>query len=116
MNINSLNNASGDIISLKVTDKKHISDSIQKGDALNGVKTGDPVASTFADMMNKMIGETNDLELKSTDLANQMAVNPGSVNVEDVQIAAEEAEMAVLFTKGIVDRVIRAYKEITSLR
>jgi flagellar hook-basal body complex protein FliE len=113
MNINSLSNATGDIISLKTTNKSHISDSIQKQD--DG-KTGDPVASTFADMLNKMIGETNDLERKSSDLANQMAIDPNSVNIEDVQIAAEEAEMAVLFTKGIVDRVIRAYKEITSLR
>jgi len=45
-----------------------------------------------------------------------MAVNPESVNIHDVQIAAEEAEMAVLFTKGVVDRVIRAYKDITNLR
>ena len=32
------------------------------------------------------------------------------------QIAAEEAEMAVLFTKNIVDKAIRAYKEILNLR
>ena len=113
MNINSLSEASGDIISLKVTNKNHISGINSEG---NVQKSGDPIASTFSEMLNKMIGETNNLELKSEQLTNQMAVDPDSVNIEDVQIAAEEAEMAVLFTKGIVDRVIRAYKEITSLR
>ena len=45
-----------------------------------------------------------------------MAVDPESVDIHDVQIAAEEAEMAVLFTKNIVDKAIRAYKEILNLR
>ena len=62
------------------------------------------------------IGNVNDLENKAIELTNQMAVNPESVDIHDVQIAAEEAEMAILFTKGIVDRVIRSYKEIINLR
>ena len=67
-------------------------------------------------MFNKAIGEVNDLENKSTALATQLAVDPESVDIHDVQIAAEEAEMAVLFTKNIVDKAIRAYKEILNLR
>ena len=51
-----------------------------------------------------------------TIITNQMIMNPDSVNIHDVQIAAEKAEMSVMFTKGIIDRAIRAYKEITSVR
>ena len=110
MQVNSINDVTGDIVSLKVTNKNHILGSE------NQVKSNDNVVSGFADMFNSAFNDVNNLELKSNEMTKQLAVNPDSVNIEDVQIAAEESEMAILFTKGIVDRVIRAYKEITSLR
>ncbi len=110
MKISSNYNANGDIVNLKVSKKNHIDDkSLEK---LNG----DSIALTFKDMFNKAIGQVNDMELKATDLANKLAIDPDSVDIHDVQIAAEEAEMGVLLTKGIVDRVIRAYKEIINVR
>ena len=110
MQVNSINDVTGDIVSLKVTNKNHILGSE------NQVKSNDNVVSGFADMFNSAFNDVNNLELKSNEMTKQLAVNPDSVNIEDVQIASEESEMAILFTKGIVDRVIRAYKEITSLR
>ncbi|HPO49165.1 MAG TPA: flagellar hook-basal body complex protein FliE [Spirochaetota bacterium] len=110
MNVLSVNEVKGDFVDLRVTDKNHI------GGSESISKSGEKVASAFSEMFNNAFNEVNDLELKSINLTNQMAIDPESVNIHDVQIAAEEAEMAVMFTKGIVDRVIRAYKEITSLR
>lgn len=110
MNVLSVSDVKGDLVSLKVTNKNHITDQVQKN------KTTDSLEGSFADMFNNAIGKVNDLEIKSQDLANQMAINPESVNIHDVQIAAEQAEMAVLFTKGVVDRVIRSYQSITNLR
>lgn len=110
MKISSNYNVSGDIVNLKVSKKNHIDDKIHE--QLNG----DSIASTFKDMFNKAVGQVNDMELKATDLANKLAIDPDSVDIHDVQIAAEEAEMGVLLTKGIVDRVIRAYKEIINVR
>lgn len=110
MNVLSINEVKGDFVDLRVTDKNHIGGNESKS------KSGEKVASAFSEMFNNAFNEVNDLELKSINLTNQMAIDPESVNIHDVQIAAEEAEMAVMFTKGIVDRVIRAYKEITSLR
>jgi flagellar hook-basal body complex protein FliE len=110
MQIPSNFNINGDIIGLKVSRPNHMTDILPRE------KSGDPVVQNFADMFNKALGEVNDLELKSTELTNKMTIDPDSVNIHDVQIAAEKAEMAVLFTKGIVDRVIRAYREITELR
>ena len=100
----------GDIVNLKVTRKNHISDKMQS------TTTTDPVTNNFANLFNKALNEVNDLELNSTDLANQMAINPDSVDIHDVLIASEQAEMGILLTKGIIDRVIRSYKEITSIR
>ena len=110
MNLLSVNEVQGDLVSLKVANKNHIGGKELQSNA------GEKVVSSFSDMFNKAFNDVNELELKSIDLTNQMAVDPESVNIHDVQIAAEEAEMAVMFTKGIVDRVIRAYKEITNLR
>ena len=103
-------NTTGDIVNLKTSRKNHIEDIKQKS------STTDKVTGNFADLLTKSLDDVNNLELKSTDLANQMAVNPNSVDMHDVLIAAEQAEMAVLLTKGIIDRVIRSYKEITSIR
>jgi len=109
MNILSVDKISGDVVNLKVTNQKHISGAQKEtGEEVNG--------SSFGDLLKSFVDKTNDLELKSTELSNMMAIDPDSVDIHDVQIAAEEAEMAVLFTKGIVDRAIRAYKEIVNLR
>ncbi len=110
MKLLSNSQVSGDFVPLFTSENKHISDN-------NKVKgSGEKVVSSFAEMFNKALGETNELELKSSELAEKMAIDPESVDVHDVQIAAEEAEMAVLLTKGIVDRAIRAYKEIIGSR
>ncbi|HBD94538.1 MAG: flagellar hook-basal body complex protein FliE [Spirochaetes bacterium GWF1_31_7] len=100
----------GDVVNMKAVFSNHITD----GNA--PVAKGEKVISEFAKMFNSAIGDVNQLELKSTELANRMAIDPQSVDIHDVQIASEEAEMAILMTKGVVDRVIKAYKEITNLQ
>ena len=110
MEILSTSQISGDIVRMNSIYENHITDTKRSS------AKGEKVASSFAEMFNKAIGEVNDLENKSTKLATQLAVDPESADIHDVQIAAEEAEMAVLFTKNIVDKAIRAYKEILNLR
>ena len=104
----SINQLKGDFVDLRVTNERHIGG--------NEKDAAESIGSTFGDMLKHFVHKTNELELNSTELTNRLAIDPESVDIHDVQIAAEEAEMAVLFTKGIVDRVIRAYKEITNLR
>ena len=110
MKILSQYDVNGDFVNLKVSKKNHITDRQINTSHL------DQVTESFSNLFNKALNEVNDLELKSTDLTNQMAIDPDSVNIHDVQIAAEQAEMAVLMTKGVIDRVTRAYRELTSLR
>ncbi|MCG8569415.1 MAG: flagellar hook-basal body complex protein FliE [Spirochaetes bacterium] len=100
----------GDKITLKTTHSRHLQDKKAIQDK------SDPVSGSFAQAFTKALSNVNDLELHAQELTKQMVVDPESVNLHDVQIAAEQAEMAVLFTKSIVDKAIRAYKEITNLR
>lgn len=110
MEVYSNNQVKGDFVYLKTSRKNHIIDI--KKDELKG----DEVTENFKDLFVKTINKVNELELKSTDLTNQMVTDPDSVNIHDVMIAAEQAEMAVLLTKDIMDRVIRAYREIINVR
>lgn len=110
MQILSNSQVSGDIVNMKSVYGNHITDGVTPP------QKGEKVVSAFAEMFNNAINEVNDLEINATDLADKMAADPNSVDIHDVQIAAEESEMAVLMTKGIVDKVIKAYKEITNLR
>ncbi len=110
MNVLSIDKLKGDLVNLKVTNERHI------GGELPKVNANDKVTDSFANLLKEAIGSVNEMENKAIELTNQMAVNPESVDIHDVQIAAEEAEMAILFTKGVIDRAIRAYKEIINLR
>jgi flagellar hook-basal body complex protein FliE len=103
----SINQVKGDFVNMNVTNPRHIGGAQSKG-TLGGV--------SFGDMLSAFIEKANDMENRSAELTNQMAIDPDSVDIADVQIAAEEAEMSVLFTKNIVDKAIRAYKEIINLR
>jgi len=110
MKILSDTQANGDIINLKVSRKNHITDFSKK------IVNNDSPAESFSKMFAEALNTTNNLELDANDIANQMAINPDSVNIHDVQIASEKAEMGILLTKGIIDRVIRSYRELMNLR
>ncbi len=100
----------GDLVNMKVSRDRHIVGTEPQG------YLGDDISRGFAALFNESLGEVNRLEQRSIDLTTQMTVDPDSVEIHDVMVAAEQAEMAVLYTKAIVDRVIRSYKEIVNPR
>lgn len=110
MPINIIENTPGHVVSLKTSRNRHITDTV------TGQYKGDKVSEGFKDAFFKAIGNVNSLEQKANELTTKMATDPDSVEIHDVMIAASQAEMAVAFTKAVADRVIRAYKEITSIR
>lgn len=100
----------GDIVNMKTTQQKHLRGVMQKE------QKGDKMTKGFAESMAGFFNDVNNIEVKSNDLSTQMAIDPESVNLHDVMIAAEQAEMAVAFSKSVVDKIISAYKEMTRLR
>jgi flagellar hook-basal body complex protein FliE len=101
----------GSRVSLKTTDPLHFSE--------NGEVTGaanDDVAKSFSDMLNEMVGKTNDLQVESDGLTKKMIYDPGSVNIHTVMIAQQKAEVALTFTKAVRDEAIRSYRELMNLR
>jgi len=67
-------------------------------------------------MLNKQVGEVNALQLSSDELTQKLAVTPDEVNIHEVMIAAEKAQLAINFTKTIRDKLVNAYQTLVNLR
>jgi flagellar hook-basal body complex protein FliE len=72
--------------------------------------------SEFGKLFFSALNQVNDLQNKSMAMSEAMITDPESVDIHDITIALAEANMALSMTKAIVDRAIRAYRELLSVR
>ncbi len=99
----------GDIVKLKATNPKHFKDVMRAED-------DDGVEKSFGALLKNALKKVNDLQIKSDEMTTKMIVSPDEVNIHDVMIAAQKAQLSLNFVKAIRDRVIRAYQEIMNMR
>jgi len=103
-------NPKGNIVELKVIDPKHYSGS-------NKSKTAsDDISTSFKDMFNSAVGKVNNLQVDSENLTKKMIYAPETVDIHQVMIAAQKAELSLTFTKTIRDEAISAYRDLINLR
>lgn len=100
----------GNIVTLKTTNPLHYNSRAAKPDEK------DDVAGSFADSLMKALGKVNDLQVDSEDLSQQMIYQPDKVDIHQVMIAGQKAEVALSFTKAVRDEAIKAYRELINLR
>ena len=100
---------SGDKIILRTTDPRHIGG--QGGRDRGEAKSGD-----FGRVLMDGLNKVNNAQQESLRLSQQMITDPDSVDVHDVTISLAEANMTLNITKAVLDRVVRAYRDITSAR
>jgi flagellar hook-basal body complex protein FliE len=74
------------------------------------------VEESFGEVLAKAFNNVNDKQLATTEMAEKMITEPDSVNVHDIMTAVAEANLSISMTKNIVDRAVRAYKEIIAVR
>jgi len=79
-------------------------------------ESDDQVTKSFGELLSGAFGKVNNLQLNSDALTRQMIVEPESVSIHTVMIAGQKAELALSLAKGVTERVVRAYTEITNLR
>ena len=103
------NQVRGDRITLTRSDPRHLS-GIGEAKA-EGAKTGD-----FKKVLFNELNKVNESQQKSLELSQRMITDPDSVDPHDVTISLAEANMSLNIAKGVIDRVIRAYRDITSAR
>ncbi len=102
---------SGHIVPLRRSDPRHL------GESVRGVSAVEEKPTTgFGRLLAQAFGTVNDKQIDATQLGQQMITDPDSVNVHDITIAMAEANLSLSMTKSIVDRALRAYREIISTR
>jgi flagellar hook-basal body complex protein FliE len=99
----------GDLVKLRATNPKHFE--FQQAEA-----APDQFMTEFGRALRSAFYRVNDLQRNSDQLTRALAVDPDSVDVHDVTIAAEKARMSLSLTKSITDRITQAYRELINLR
>ena len=94
----------GDIFKLKVTDPRHFG-----GEAKAPSKD-------FGSLLMQGLNDVNSSQKAYEQLSVQAITDPDSVDPHDITIAGAEANLSLNIAKNVIDRVIRAYRDITSLR
>ena len=79
-------------------------------------RTSDDVSGSFADMLNSAVAKTNDLQVDAEGLMKKMVTEPESVDIHQVMLATQKAEIALGLTKAVRDGALNAYKELMNLR
>ncbi|MGC8765118.1 MAG: flagellar hook-basal body complex protein FliE [Brevinematia bacterium] len=102
--------AMGDKVELKRTNKSHFND-----EGVISRKTEDPEKS-FARVFFNAVNEANSLQHQADELEEKMILYPDEVNIHDVMIASEKARLSVSLLKTVVEKAVRAYNEIVTMR
>lgn len=100
----------GNIVNLNTSHPLHFN-----GKAGKNIEKDD-VASSFSDMLNSAIGKTNNLQVDSENLMQKMIYQPESVDIHNVMITAQKAEISLTFARSVRDEAIRGYRELMNLR
>ena len=99
----------GDEVSLHATHKSHFGAPKER-------VPDDEFVTEFRNALRDAFQRVNGMQKTSDELTKQMAVNPDSVDIHDVTIAAEKARLSLMLTKSIVDRITQAYRELINMR
>ncbi|HEB10594.1 MAG TPA: flagellar hook-basal body complex protein FliE [Spirochaetales bacterium] len=107
----------GDTIRLTRTDPRHLGgfSKASKASAASNVAAVSPEAD-FGELLARAFNQVNELQHNSMELGQRLITDPESIDIHDVTIAMAEANLSLSMTKAIVDRALRAYKEIISTR
>jgi flagellar hook-basal body complex protein FliE len=75
-----------------------------------------PATASFEQTILKAFDAMNEKQVKTDELAQQMIVDPESVDAHDVTIAMAEANLSLKIAQTTIDRVIKSWNEITTTR
>lgn len=102
------------------TNTAHISSSpVRASGVLETVRKDTGVAEVrgnFENYLLEAMDYVNGKQVASTDVAQQLIIDPDSVDIHDVTIAMAEASMSLSIAQNVIDRVITSWSEITTTR
>lgn len=104
MNISSLNNS-----------PLYFSNKIAGSESQTGNSSGTKGESTFSQMVNQKVEEANSLQ-KDADQLTESFLEGGPVEIHQMLIAMEKADLALRETMEIRNKLVEAYKEIEKMQ
>jgi flagellar hook-basal body complex protein FliE len=108
--IGAINNFNGHVVKMNTTNPLHYSEkNIRKIDS-------DDVSTSFQKVFMNALNKVNNLQADSEELTQKMIYEPETVDIHQVMIANQKAEIALTFTKSVRDEAIRAYRDLINLR
>jgi flagellar hook-basal body complex protein FliE len=125
MDLLSAAQAYGHRIALSTSDPRHIASGrlSAAGNGLLATRSGGPASTpaeqaenSFGGMFLQALGQVNAQQLRAQDLSQALITDPESVDIHDVTIALAEANLSLSMAKAVIDRAIRAYREIVNIR
>lgn len=75
-----------------------------------------PMTASFEQTLLAAFDKMNQQQMYTSELSEQMLVDPESVDVHDVTIAMAEANLSLKLAQSVIDRVIKGWNEITTNR
>ncbi len=104
----------GDMIPLSTKNDKHFADfNILEGD-IGKHQVGN--GNLFYDKMVSALNLVNQQVITSDKLSEELISRPNEVNVHDVTIAAQRAQISLDLTKNVIQRAVSSYQTIINLR
>lgn len=73
-------------------------------------------AMSFEQTLLKAFDEINAKQQRTTELGQQMIVDPESVDVHDITIAMAEAGLSLKIAQTLIDRIVKSWNDITITR
>lgn len=127
MDLLSAAQAYGHRIALRTSDPRHIAAGklATPGNGLletRGTSAAAPASpaeqaeGSFGSMFLQALGQVNQQQLRAQDLSQALITDPESVDIHDVTVALAEANLSLSMAKAVIDRAIRAYREIVNIR
>jgi len=75
-----------------------------------------PETASFEQTLLKAFDSMNAKQQKTDELAQQMIIDPESVDPHDVTIAMAEANLSLKIAQSVIDRVIKGWNDVTTSR
>ena len=72
--------------------------------------------TSFADYLMEAANYVNEKQQTSSDMAEKLVLDPDSVDVHDVTIAMAEANLSLSIAQNVIERLTKAWSEITTTR
>jgi flagellar hook-basal body complex protein FliE len=116
MDLLSTTQALGHRITLRTSDPRHIGGAARAASyAPDKAPAADPEGG-FGKLFLQSLSQVNDMQVRAQDLSQALITDPDSVDIHEVTVALAEANLALSMTKAVIDRAIRAYREIVNIR